>query len=450
MFYTRDDIARIIIRCGQDMGITSRGIHIALATAWVESKFVMYANSNYPESLDKRFKYDAVGSDGTSVNEFQQQNYAEWGSLDDRMDPYKAAQMFYDHLEHPEKYPIRKFDYNDPNLTPGQCAQYVQRSAFPDRYDQAMGVAVEYYNRLSAGIVLPDRFFEEINIIGEWAPNWYTGRGGQKARYFVLHTSEGAGGMDLVNYMAGAQVSYHYVVNPDGKTWDLVDTDDRSWSVGDGNPWTINLCFGASRAAMTREEWLRDFSKAIKVAAYLCAQDCLKYGMEPVVRWGASASGYPSISNTNSGVTDHRGVNTIVGGTHWDVGDGFPIDVFNTYLQQFLAKQGEDDMFSDEDRLKLDRVYYELTNRWESRSIYRTPGEGPVDTLAGMVLNDDGNDHADLMERLATLGDEDALGRVLRTAAGDGAVKDKATIARAKKVLQSVPADILTAYKDAH
>ena len=73
MYYTQDDIARIIIRCGQDLGITSRGIHIALATGWVESKFVMYANSNYPESLDKRFKYDAVGEDGTSVNEFQQQ-----------------------------------------------------------------------------------------------------------------------------------------------------------------------------------------------------------------------------------------------------------------------------------------------------------------------------------------------------------------------------------------
>ncbi|SHX06853.1 metalloendopeptidase-like membrane protein [Mycobacteroides abscessus subsp. abscessus] len=445
MYYTKDDIARVIIQVGQQMGITSRGIHIALATGWVESKFVFYANSNYPESLDKRFKYDAVGSDGMSVNYMQQQNFAEWGSLDERMDLYAPARMFFDHLANPTKYGIKAFDYNDPTLTPGQCAQKVQRSAFPDRYDQAMGVAVEYFNRLTTGIVLPPRFFEEINIIGEWAPNWQS-RNGRKPRLFVLHTSEGAAGMDLVDYMAGASVSYHYLVNPDGKTWDLVDTDDASWSVLDANNYTINLVFGGSRAAMSRVEWLEKYDKAIRVAAYLAVQDCLKYGIPVQLLVGNKYSQLP----TTDGITDHNGITVGLGiGSHTDVGPNFPWDVFNNYLLEFSAQAGEDDMFNDDDRLKLNRVYFELTNRWESRSIYRTPGEGPVDTLAGMLLNDDGMEHAELIERLAVLGDEDSLQRVIRTAAGEGAVADKGNVARAKKVLATVPKEILEAYKEA-
>lgn len=447
MFYTKDDIARIIIRCGQDLGITSRGIHIALATAWVESKFVMYANSNYPESLDKKYKYDAVGSDGTSVNEFQQQNFPEWGSLDDRMDPYKAAAMFYDHLAHPKKFRLEAFDYNDSRLTPGQCAQKVQRSAFPDRYDQAMGVAVEYFNRLTTGIVLPPRFFEETNIIGQWAPNWQS-RNGRKPRLIVLHTEEGnALGMDLVNYMAGAGVSYHYVIDPDGKTLDLVDTDDASWSVLDANGYTINQVFAGSYASMSRIEWLQKYDKAIRVSAYLAVQDCVKYGIPVQILVGNKYSQLP----TTDGITDHNGITVGLGiGSHTDVGPNFPWDVFNNYLLEFSAQAGEDDMFTDDDRLKLNRVYYELTNRWESRSIYRTPGEGPVDTLAGMLLNDDGMEHAELIERLAVLGDEDSLQRVIRTAAGEGAVTDKGNVARAKKVLATVPKEILEAYQEAH
>lgn len=93
-----------------------------------------------------------------------------------------------------------------------------------------------------------------------------------------------------------------------------------------------------------------------------------------------------------------------------------------------------------------DRVYRELTQRLPSRSIYRTPGEGTVDTLSGMVLNLDAMTHADFIERLAKLGDPDAIERIARVAAGLGAVRDQWAKDHAAKVLADVPEQFLTTY----
>lgn len=93
-----------------------------------------------------------------------------------------------------------------------------------------------------------------------------------------------------------------------------------------------------------------------------------------------------------------------------------------------------------------DKVFRALTERLPSRSIYRTPGEGPVDTVSGMVLNLDAMTHADFIERLAKLGDPDAIGRVARVAAGQGAVRDQWAIDHAKAVLKEVPEQFLTNY----
>ena len=93
-----------------------------------------------------------------------------------------------------------------------------------------------------------------------------------------------------------------------------------------------------------------------------------------------------------------------------------------------------------------DRVYRELTQRLPSRSIYRTPGEGPIDTAVGMVLNLDAMTHAQFVERLAKLGDRDAIERVARTAAGRGAVTEQWAVDHAKSVLAEVPEHHLANY----
>lgn len=132
-----DGYARKVIEAGQDLGIGRRGIVIALATVFVESNWVMYANEADPESL--QFPHEALSYDANSVGLFQQR--AEWwGSCADRMDPYRSAVMFYNSL--------KRYDYNDLSKTPGYWAQRVQGSAFPDRYDTRMDEAQALYNRL--------------------------------------------------------------------------------------------------------------------------------------------------------------------------------------------------------------------------------------------------------------------------------------------------------------
>lgn len=48
-----------------------------------------------------------------------------------------------------------------------------------------------------------------------------------------------------------------------------------------------------------------------------------------------------------------------------------------------------------------DRVYRELTQLLTSRSPLRHLGEGPIDTLAGFILNTDGSEHVEIVKLLA-------------------------------------------------
>ncbi|AER26088.1 lysin A [Mycobacterium phage Skinny] len=445
---TPEQIAATIIKVGNEMGVSPKGQKMAIACVKVESNFLMWANAK--SKLSQQFPYDRIGNDSLSEGYYQQQP-PWWGGADyegtrKRMDLVESTRMFFESLK---KQRIGTQDYNTDATTPGLWVYMVQRCApeYKHRYDQEWNAAVALYNKVNAGGSpdAPAPFFPEHNIIdGKGASN----RNGQRPRLFVLHTEEGnMVGADLDRWMDEmGDRSYHYAISND-EAWDLVDTDYASWSVLDANRQTINLVFTPSYAAWTRNDWLAKMGNGIKIAAYLAAQDCRKYGIPPVVRVGNSATGYPSLK-TNDGITDHYGITVgLKIGNHTDVGGGFPWDVFNTYLQAFYAgSYEEDDMFTDSDRALLQRVHFELTNRWESRSIYREPGEGPVDTLVGMLLNDDGMEHAELVERLAVLGDFDSIRRVRRTAAGKGAVTDKATVARAKKVMSQIPEDVLEEY----
>lgn len=75
----------------------------------------------------------------------------------------------------------------------------------------------------------------------------------------------------------------------------------------------------------------------------------------------------------------------------------------------------------------------------ESLSIYATPGE-PLIPLVRMIQAIDANEHRELVEDWARQGDQDALSRIARTAAGKGKFTDPATIAHAKAVLADIEA----------
>jgi hypothetical protein len=171
----------------------------------------------------------------------------------------------------------------------------------------------------------------DFNEYPLWSPN-NEARGGVKPDLFLLHTEEGGpvkGGADRLARWLGNpanQVSYHYTISQDpddnGVTVvDVVDTDRASWSALTANRRSINLVFAGSRAAWSRTEWLRN-SRAIDVAAYLAAQDCAKYPTIPK-RVIKPPYGPPG------GISDHRYVTRYLNiGSHTDVGDGFPWDVF--------------------------------------------------------------------------------------------------------------------------
>ena len=83
--------------------------------------------------------------------------------------------------------------------------------------------------------------------------------------------------------------------------------------------------------------------------------------------------------------------------------------------------QGEDDL-SAEDSRKIDVIYQELTKKFASRSPLRHLGEGPIDTVAGFVLNTDGSEHVEIVRLLAGYGHPDTLA-LLREVAGADPVK---------------------------
>jgi hypothetical protein len=107
---------------------------------------------------------------------------------------------------------------------------------------------------------------------------------------------------------------------------DCVDTDDAAWAVLDANHRSINLCFAGSTINWTTDQWMQQ-SKAIDVAAYLCIQDCVKYGISTKVL-------VPPYTSDPPGISDHKYVTQHLGsGTHTDVGSFFPWP----YFQQRIA-----------------------------------------------------------------------------------------------------------------
>lgn len=115
--------AALIYQVGQQMGMSSRDIQIALITAMTESNLV---NVHY--------------GDRDSLGLFQQR--ASWGTETQRMNPRYAAQKFFSAL--------RSLGDNRVNMSMGAAAQAVQRSAFPDRYATHIGEARTLWPRISA------------------------------------------------------------------------------------------------------------------------------------------------------------------------------------------------------------------------------------------------------------------------------------------------------------
>jgi len=101
--------AALISAIGVRRGLPARGVSIALATAYQESKITNLQHG-----------------DRDSLGLFQQRPSQGWGTEDEILDPYYSINAFYDALE--------KIDgYEDIRIT--EAAQAVQRSGFPEAYE---------------------------------------------------------------------------------------------------------------------------------------------------------------------------------------------------------------------------------------------------------------------------------------------------------------------------
>ncbi|MFV0435009.1 MAG: M23 family metallopeptidase [Leucobacter sp.] len=122
--------AETIISVGADRDVPEQGIKIALMVALVETNLRNLANPTVPASMG--LPNDGTGSDHDSVGLFQQRPSQGWGTVPQLMDPVYSAGKFYERLTG-----IPGWE----SLKPGDAAQKVQISAFPDRYAERAGEA---------------------------------------------------------------------------------------------------------------------------------------------------------------------------------------------------------------------------------------------------------------------------------------------------------------------
>lgn len=139
-----------IITVGTQEGVSAAGIKIAMMTALAESQLRMLSNPVVPDS--RTYPNDGEGHDHDSVNMFQQR--PNWGTVANLMDPTYAIRAFFGGPEGPNKgTPAGLLDIPGwDTMPPGQAAQAVQVSAYPDAYNQWEPAAEKIINSMSGSI----------------------------------------------------------------------------------------------------------------------------------------------------------------------------------------------------------------------------------------------------------------------------------------------------------
>ncbi len=134
--------ATIITVGGQTAGVGRPGVVVALMAALTESSLRMLANTSaYPESAN--YPNEGNGGDHDSLGLFQMRPASGWGTVAELMDPNYQARAFYGGQTGPN-YPSPRglLDIVGwQQMDPGEAAQAVEVSAYPDRYQNYQPVA---------------------------------------------------------------------------------------------------------------------------------------------------------------------------------------------------------------------------------------------------------------------------------------------------------------------
>lgn len=122
-------VIRTILKVGADMGMNQRQLTTALQAGIVESGL-------------RNLRYGHLDSQGV----FQQRPSQGWGTVAQVTDPEYAARKFFSGLK----------GVWDPDRSNGWNAQAVQRSAFPDRYDQRLKEAQKIFRQFGNEVESPN------------------------------------------------------------------------------------------------------------------------------------------------------------------------------------------------------------------------------------------------------------------------------------------------------
>lgn len=150
--------ASAVVSEGLRMGVPQKAIVVALAVASQESRFLNYANDGQGRDLapdqrgigaSRELPHDAVASDHGSLGIFQQQ-WPWWASMPELMDPTTASRKFYEAL-------LKTPGWE--SMDPGAAGQAVQKSAFPDAYDDDVIVATAILGSVSGDGVEPAAYY---------------------------------------------------------------------------------------------------------------------------------------------------------------------------------------------------------------------------------------------------------------------------------------------------
>jgi murein DD-endopeptidase MepM/ murein hydrolase activator NlpD len=134
----------------QTPGVGREGALIALMAALTESTLRMLANTSaYPESGN--YPNDGLGSDHDSLGLFQMRSASGWGTVAELMDPDYQARAFFGGISGPNAgSPHGLLDIPGWQLLdPGEAAQAVEVSAYPDRYQNFQPVAESILSALT-------------------------------------------------------------------------------------------------------------------------------------------------------------------------------------------------------------------------------------------------------------------------------------------------------------
>ena len=312
--------ATIITTGARTPGVGRDGVIIALMAALTESTLRMLANpSTYPESAD--YPNDGFGSDHDSLGIFQMRAAAGWGSVAELMNVEYQAHAFFGGPSGPNAgSPRGLLDVaNWQLLDPGEAAQTVEVSAFPDRYQNYEPVAESIFGALTKpktpsalGPIVPETSrivfplpvgtYTKTDSFG-WRVDPYTG-----ARKFhagsdlaaplgtsILAVADGVvafagqrgsyGGLIILNHTVGGSTvaSYYAHMHPDGihvATGDTVAAGQHIGDVGSAGRSTgphLHLEIhpgGTDQPAVNATDWLTEHGAGDLAGADVTTASC--------------------------------------------------------------------------------------------------------------------------------------------------------------------------------